>query len=48
MGQETPKQEYFNELFRVSKNQIIWGGNYFYYLGVCYGFCIWDKGSPKV
>lgn len=22
-------QEYFNELFRVSKNQIIWGGNYF-------------------
>jgi site-specific DNA-methyltransferase (adenine-specific) len=26
---ETPKQEYFDELFRVSKNQIIWGGNYF-------------------
>ena len=26
---ETPKQEYFNELRRVSKNQIIWGGNYF-------------------
>ena len=26
---ETPKQEYFNELQRVSKNQIIWGGNYF-------------------
>ena len=25
----TPKQEYFDELFRVSKNQIIWGGNYF-------------------
>ena len=25
----TPKQEYFNELFRVSTNQIIWGGNYF-------------------
>src|SRR5574344_492188 len=24
-----PKQEYFDELFRVSKNQIIWGGNYF-------------------
>jgi site-specific DNA-methyltransferase (adenine-specific) len=24
-----PKLEYFNELFRVSKNQIIWGGNYF-------------------
>jgi site-specific DNA-methyltransferase (adenine-specific) len=26
---ETPTKEYFNELFRVSKNQIIWGGNYF-------------------
>jgi hypothetical protein len=22
-------QEYFDQLFRVSKNQIIWGGNYF-------------------
>jgi site-specific DNA-methyltransferase (adenine-specific) len=26
---ETPKQEYFDELKRVSKNQIIWGANYF-------------------
>ena len=26
---EIPKKEYFNELLRVSKNQIIWGGNYF-------------------
>ena len=25
---ETPKQEFFDELFRVSKNQIIWGANY--------------------
>lgn len=25
----TPTQEYWNELFRVSKNQIVWGGNYF-------------------
>ena len=24
-----PDAEYFSELFRVSKNQIIWGGNYF-------------------
>ncbi len=24
-----PKKEYFDELKRVSKNQIIWGGNYF-------------------
>ena len=26
---ETPKQQYFDEIRRVSKNQIIWGGNYF-------------------
>ena len=26
---KTPKQEYFDELFRVSKHQIVWGGNYF-------------------
>ena len=26
---EVPNNEYFNELFRVSKNQIIFGGNYF-------------------
>ena len=25
----TPTQEYWDELFRVSKNQIVWGGNYF-------------------
>ena len=24
-----PEKEYFDELFRVSKNQVIWGGNYF-------------------
>ena len=27
---EIPTDEYFEQLFRVSKNQIIWGGNYFY------------------
>ena len=37
-----PNQEYFNELFRVSKNQIIWGGNYFN-LPPSQGFLIWDK-----
>ena len=25
-----PDKEYFDEIFRISKNQIIWGGNYFY------------------
>ena len=26
---QPPNQYYFKELFRVSKNQIIWGGNHF-------------------
>ncbi len=37
-----PTKEYFEELFRVSKNQIIWGGNYFD-LPPNRGFIIWDK-----
>ena len=41
---ETPSKEYFNELFRVSKNQIIWGGNYFD-LPISRYFAIWDKGE---
>jgi len=41
-----PTVEYFNELLRVSKNQIIWGGNYFD-LGVCGKFIIWDKEIPN-
>jgi len=41
-----PSDEYFKELFRVSKNQIIWGGNYFN-LGICNKFIIWDKGIPE-
>ena len=40
-----PTDEYFNELFRVSKNQIIWGGNYFR-LPPSRGFLIWDKHQP--
>ena len=39
-----PKPEYFVELKRVSKKQIIFGGNYFLdYLGKTDGFIIWDK-----
>lgn len=39
-----PNKSYFDELFRVSKNQIIWGGNYFLdYLGSTRGIIIWDK-----
>ena len=37
-----PKPEYFIELFRVSKNQIIWGGNYFG-LPAHRCFIVWDK-----
>ena len=43
---EIPTKKYFNELFRVSKNQIIWGGNYFE-LGICSKFIIWDKEVPE-
>ena len=42
----TPTDEYFTELKRVSKNQIIWGGNYFN-LGATRGFIIWDKKQPE-
>jgi len=39
-----PSKEYFYELKRVSKNQIIWGGNYFLdYLNNTRCFCVWDK-----
>lgn len=37
-----PSEDYFKELFRVSKNQIIWGGNYFS-LPPCRCFIIWKK-----
>jgi site-specific DNA-methyltransferase (adenine-specific) len=43
-----PSEKYFNELFRVSKNQIIWGGNYFSYIWNFGGRCFiyWHKGNP--
>lgn len=41
-GWEVPNEQYFKELLRVSKNQIIWGINYYdVYLGP--GRIIWDK-----
>lgn len=41
-----PSKEYFSELFRVSKNQIIWGGNYFInFLFSTPCFIVWDKKS---
>ena len=43
---EVPSDEYFKELSRVSKNQIIWGGNYFD-LPPTRCFLIWDKKQPE-
>lgn len=41
--ESTPGNNYFKELFRVSKNQIIWGGNYFH-LPTSRCWIVWDKG----
>ena len=43
-----PTEKYFIELFRVSKNQIIWGGNYFPFIWNFGGRCFiyWHKGNP--
>lgn len=39
-----PCEEYFNELFRVSKNQIIWGYNYYaHLLPITNNIIVWDK-----
>lgn len=43
---DIPNESYFIELFRVSKNQIIWGANYFtQYLYSSMGWIFWDKGQ---
>ena len=46
-GREPPKPEYFSELFRVSKNQIIWGANHFISRIPIDSSCwiFWDKGT---
>lgn len=39
-----PDREYFNELYRVSKNQIVWGANYYTeFLPSRQGWIVWDK-----
>ena len=40
---KAPTKEYFKQLFRVSKNQIIWGANYFEGLSPSRGWIFWDK-----
>lgn len=37
-----PDDEYYCELARVSKNQIVWGGNF---LGLCGGVIVWQKNG---
>lgn len=47
--QDAPPQAYFDELFRVSKNQIIWGANYFIEQIKKNSQCwiVWDKDKPE-
>jgi len=41
-----PDKMYFDELYRITKNQIIWGANYFVeYLKPSMGWILWDKGQ---
>lgn len=43
-NESIPSQKYFDELMRVSKDQIIWGGNYFTeFLPPTNSWLIWDK-----
>lgn len=43
-----PKKIVFEEMIRVSKNQVIWGGNYFTeFLPPRMGWLVWDKGQRE-
>lgn len=45
---EIPNEVYFDELLRVSKHQIIWGGNYFLnYINKPMSVIVWDKKQPE-
>jgi site-specific DNA-methyltransferase (adenine-specific) len=44
-----PSAEYFTQLFRVSKNQVVWGGNYFTeHLHPTPHWLVWDKRNPNL
>jgi site-specific DNA-methyltransferase (adenine-specific) len=46
---QPPDKEYFEELFRVSKNQIIWGANHFIHIIPYDSHCwiVWDKDNGE-
>lgn len=44
---EVPKQQYFDQLIRISKNQIIWGFNYYDCKFIGSGRIVWDKKNDK-
>jgi len=46
---EVPNDLYWINLFRVSKNQIVWGGNYYpqIWINGCKHFIFWDKQTPN-
>ena len=48
-NKQIPKRKFFNELFRMSKNQIIWGANYYWnFLPVTNNLIFWDKGIDPI
>ena len=44
---KTPSDEFFEHLFRVSRNQIIWGANYFDGMPATRCFIVWKKQIPE-
>lgn len=44
---KTPSDEFFEQLFRVSRNQIIWGANYFDGMPATRCFIVWKKQIPE-
>ena len=44
---EIPNKDYFDELLRVSKNQIIWGCNYYAKHIESFGRIVWDKANDS-
>ena len=44
---KTPSDEFFEQMFRVSRNQIIWGANYFDGMPATRCFVVWKKQIPE-